>query len=593
MNLEMSPVDFLDKITSLHQRSAQNLDKFFHEITRSLTSLSGIKAATVYTLGSYGDETQEHKFLSLRSQSGLSYEYYSNFQIPLQTLAGRAVIEGSSVFVENVRNNSEFIDQLLIDKFDLKSAAFIPIIAGNAIIPNMCICIYFDTKEWMLGYSSFSDRFMKNIKISIDRSIDYTKLKLRETIVETCLSGTDLSSFFHKSLRVIKSYWNIEAASAFVVDRRSECLRLASTTGIASELPKEQIFYRFSQNDKHTVKVFKTGKKIILDRASEEKHASKFPEILMHPFTSAILLPIHDVSHFNGDKKRVIGVCRFINKLIPHLDIVEPAAFTWDDIELAEFAADIFSTITNLYRRVHRKTEEFERVFHSVNSSAVGLRENLRLLEENDSVSSALPLHLSYAIRDSLAQITSISDQISRFKDRDHLLSIKPIMTTIHIGGELIAKIPAMADSISQAYATKTPNIDISSFTGDNIYKLPKVIGDPDLIMTVLRNLTENSTKYSYLNRQLCLTLTYEVDHEFLHIFFTDNGIGVEAEDQPFIFNEGYQAENAIRRDPTGTGLGLYQSKVLMKKIGGDLHFINNKKGTIGSQFEIKLQRAK
>jgi signal transduction histidine kinase len=81
-----------------------------------------------------------------------------------------------------------------------------------------------------------------------------------------------------------------------------------------------------------------------------------------------------------------------------------------------------------------------------------------------------------------------------------------------------------------------------------------------------------------------------EVSHDVadgnVKIRFADHGIGIPKEDITFIFEEGYRAENAMRRRPAGTGLGLSYSRSLMRAMDGELDYIPSNDKTI---FEITL----
>ncbi|HSS94726.1 MAG TPA: sensor histidine kinase, partial [Candidatus Dormibacteraeota bacterium] len=70
-----------------------------------------------------------------------------------------------------------------------------------------------------------------------------------------------------------------------------------------------------------------------------------------------------------------------------------------------------------------------------------------------------------------------------------------------------------------------------------------------------------------------------------------DEGIGVPETDRERIFEQFYRVDNVEFGYPSGTGLGLYISRRLAQRNGGQL-FLEKSDGR-GSVFTLRLQRAK
>ena len=58
-----------------------------------------------------------------------------------------------------------------------------------------------------------------------------------------------------------------------------------------------------------------------------------------------------------------------------------------------------------------------------------------------------------------------------------------------------------------------------------------------------------------------------------LQISIHDTGIGISTENEDKIFEKFFRAKNATKISYTGTGLGLYNSKKIIEKHGGDMWF--------------------
>ncbi len=112
----------------------------------------------------------------------------------------------------------------------------------------------------------------------------------------------------------------------------------------------------------------------------------------------------------------------------------------------------------------------------------------------------------------------------------------------------------------------------------------PKTIpmrADHDKLERICYNLLSNAMKYTPNGGKITFSATVEGDKVKIEV--SDNGIGIAAEEQAYIFNRFYQAKNAGQ----GTGIGL-----ALVKIFTDLHHgeatVESKEGE-GSRFTIVL----
>ena len=87
------------------------------------------------------------------------------------------------------------------------------------------------------------------------------------------------------------------------------------------------------------------------------------------------------------------------------------------------------------------------------------------------------------------------------------------------------------------------------------------------------------------------VTLIGSKDGNLVSFKIQDTGIGISKDDQAKIFQKFYRSEDTRARQMSGTGLGLYVSGKLARKIGATLHIESelNK----GSTFEIRLPGVK
>ncbi len=151
-----------------------------------------------------------------------------------------------------------------------------------------------------------------------------------------------------------------------------------------------------------------------------------------------------------------------------------------------------------------------------------------------------------------------------------------------------MSKIVKFIEDSYSAY--QVDKITVTNLKGNNFFNLPTVQGDIAALEIVFRNLAENSMKYCKRDRNCLIELEWEQDDDYLIINFIDYGIGISEKDADNIFIEGYRTEEAVRRNPAGTGIGLSQTKEIMEKLGGELFLRIHKEKTI---FVIKLKKWK
>ena len=64
---------------------------------------------------------------------------------------------------------------------------------------------------------------------------------------------------------------------------------------------------------------------------------------------------------------------------------------------------------------------------------------------------------------------------------------------------------------------------------------------------------------------------TVEASKLFLRVRIKDNGVGIPEKDKGKLFSKFYRAENVIRMQTEGSGLGLFIAKNVIKRHGGDI----------------------
>lgn len=146
--------------------------------------------------------------------------------------------------------------------------------------------------------------------------------------------------------------------------------------------------------------------------------------------------------------------------------------------------------------------------------------------------------------------------------------------------GELLAEVESIIEPLAQErpldFRIEGPDEPLSIKT------------DPHKVRQVLLNLLGNSLKFTESGS---VSLTVEVDDDWVRFPVSDTGVGIAQENFDKIFEPFWQADSGHTRAVGGTGLGLGVSKRFAELLGGKLS-VESEPGR-GSTFTLSLPRNK
>jgi signal transduction histidine kinase len=96
---------------------------------------------------------------------------------------------------------------------------------------------------------------------------------------------------------------------------------------------------------------------------------------------------------------------------------------------------------------------------------------------------------------------------------------------------------------------------------------LPLVNTERQSVIQVMLNLLSNAIKFS--SAQSSVLVEVSRDESFVEIAVKDSGIGIPAEDLPYIATRFYRSKNATQMEIQGTGIGLYIVDEIMRSLHG------------------------
>lgn len=266
---------------------------------------------------------------------------------------------------------------------------------------------------------------------------------------------------------------------------------------------------------------------------------------------------------------------------------------------------DSRSEIKQLNETLQTRIDEATNQLREANEK---LKQNAALAEHANAAKSAFLANMSHEIRTPLTAIIGFSESLL---DSNQTMSerVEAIQTVISSGNHLlniindildISKVEAEKLEIEQLPMELLPTIhDVSKIAKIQAqekgidyrvdYRLPlpdRFISDPVRLKQIILNVVSNGIKFTEKG-SVTLLVKYNVDRNQMQFDVIDSGIGISDEKQQALFQPFTQADVTTTRNFGGTGLGLYLSRSLAKKLGGDIT-VSSKAGK-GSCFSIRI----
>jgi signal transduction histidine kinase len=235
-----------------------------------------------------------------------------------------------------------------------------------------------------------------------------------------------------------------------------------------------------------------------------------------------------------------------------------------------------------IYRSlVHAETLKFQQqnflmaITHELKTPLASIQMSLDALM-SDKISEERKASLTPRIQEDLNRLERIIDHIlnsARFERGRLHLQLQTL--------ELEVLLQTVLDRLEKS------NHDVRLDIVRDLQKNVQVEADPVALRTVLEAVLDNAVRYR-TGGDVRIEISMSVHGKSAKVSIKDRGAGLAKDDQKAIFERFYRVGNELTRQTSGSGLGLYLARELMRAQDGSIHALSEGPGK-GTTIVIKL----
>lgn len=451
--------------------------------------------------------------------------------------------EHGNVMLKDVHSLTPSISQMVtIPLFNAENQNY-PRFLLN-LFPKSDEVIFTDDEIFWLG---------KTVLISVDTVLD--RLCSAASVNVSLIAGQceELKEFLLQLRNLIQDSVSCMGVAIFLVTEGWDKLILASTTGTDWLVPREEHFYE--RNEGLTGKVWARAEPLLtINSLRENGHLGKSQEHVATNEHTCLWMPLADT------KGNVIGVVRCRNKHQAKPSIV-PNMFLDDDVAVLDAIAQTAVPHLQILIEKDRRGKALGRLTHELKAPIVAIRGAAQSLKK----SFGTPDQYIY-----FNDIWSYAELMRRLLVNADLFRLSA--DTIPIRAN---KILLKSDVIAPAVNQLRQLLSDRDFSKRHIvYKgfenIPHLYLDRNQFQQVTFNLLANAIKHCFNDpNSFQVEIIGEARHDEFVLRYRDWGPGIKPEFREAIFIQGYRTPEAIQRNVTGQGVGLWVVSEIVKGHGG------------------------
>lgn len=216
-------------------------------------------------------------------------------------------------------------------------------------------------------------------------------------------------------------------------------------------------------------------------------------------------------------------------------------------------------------------------VSHELRTPITIAEANVSMAELLDKKADSKPEEVQSALEKAHKQVLFLSDMVN---------DLSTLSRAERTDKEMELETFAADDILAELVSTYRPQAEEKSLylKLETDTMLPKLTTSRLYLKEILQNFITNAIKYTQTGG---VTVRAHNKEGFIAISVADTGIGISKSEQDKVFDKFWRSEDPLTRQTGGTGLGLYITSKLVRRIGAQVDFQSEPKH--GSVFVLKL----
>lgn len=406
-------------------------------------------------------------------------------------------------------------------------------------------------------------------------SVKFSEAKLKERNRKLSIL-LEMSNFLSTSMKMedlltgalskVLEYFNVEAGRIYLMDDSGQYLNLTAHLGVQPyRLEKIDI------NEGFSGKAIRT-KSFIAQHVSELEDKKRAALLSDKGFKVIICVPLICMD-------QIVGVMNLATSKIVKLDQgkVDLLTTIGNQIAVAANNTRLHEDLKSKIQALKEKKEMIEfftySISHDLKSPVIGIYGLTKRLQDKyrDLLDEKGKTQCDQILRTSAQMVALVEDINAYIAAKEVPLNFEKI------------KVKEIIDEVRIEFSTVLSQRQIKWSEPST---LPEIMADKLALLRVFRNFVDNSLKYGGVEMPE-IRIRYK-ENESFHIFsFSDDGVGIRAEDKEKIFELFQRSETS--KGTTGSGLGLAIVKEIAERHNGRVWLDTDRKQ--GTMFYIAISK--
>lgn len=241
--------------------------------------------------------------------------------------------------------------------------------------------------------------------------------------------------------------------------------------------------------------------------------------------------------------------------------------------------SELKKTLDRLSEETAYKNEFFAIMSHELRTPLTSILAFARILQANDALDAKTRDAVEEIETNATLLLNMVNNILTISKAEAHRNDlVREPVDFVDLVGFVRNSLDPVARNKNVSLATKVdPDVPLS-------------MADWEKLRRILENLVDNAIKYTHAGGRVSVRVSFEEDgatEGVIVVAVVDDGIGMDAEDIPCIFELYRQAGQSPNRRYRGTGLGLAVVKELAELHGGTVSVTSERKH--GSTFAVRI----